>query len=433
MVQYITGFAQVQYVLPTCSTWLCTGRISAECRRGPTRNGMASWNPHPSGHNTHDMEQKLRQSQEAREGVERKLEEETRLKVFYQDKALQLESKLQDHDERESQDQSVPEDSKETGIREVKVGEALTFGLDPATIHGKLETQVDSEKGKILVRYNGDQEVVNTVGRFVGKSHTALADVMISGGRWYWEVDVRKSNHYRMGVASKTVKRDKWIGDTKKSWCIRNNDGEVSARHNYDDSGLRLVRNPPIIGVLLDYDSAKVHFFDVESGKHLQTYEVDISEPLRPAFQVNEGCVVVNSAAGSPAKMEELLSAMDAAGDTIPDFSCEASWQRNRFFNDKTMADISRLIGKEWRQVATCLGLQKVQLDKMELNHPKDHTRQVMEGLVAWRGTTKGDDEMLTELTSCLKKWDRSDLAEKIQDEHDRHSQLTAQGSEDPS
>ncbi|XP_019633337.1 PREDICTED: E3 ubiquitin-protein ligase TRIM69-like isoform X1 [Branchiostoma belcheri] len=425
-------------------------------------SGMASWNPHPSGHNTHDMEQKLRQSEEAREDVERKLEEETRLKVFYQDKALQLESKLQDHEERlcslenkmaalmekhpiqqqqqqqvvgervgrESQDQSVAEDSEETGIREVKVGEALTFGLDPATIHGKLDTQVDSEKGKILISYNGDQEVVNTVGRFVGKSHTALADVMISGGRWYWEVDVRKSNHYRMGVASKTVKRDKWIGDTKKSWCIRNNDGEVSARHNYDDSGLRLVRNPPIIGVLLDYDSAKVHFFDVDSGKHLQTYEVDVSEPLRPAFQVNEGCVVVNSAAGSPAKMEELLSAMDAAGDTIPDFTREASWHRNRFFNDKRMADISMLIGKQWRQVATCLGLQKVQLDKMELNHPKDHTRQVMEGLVTWRGTAKDDDEMLTELTSCLKKWDRSDLAEQIQEEHD---QLTTEASEDPS
>ncbi|CAH1265452.1 MID1 [Branchiostoma lanceolatum] len=404
-------------------------------------SGMASWDHHPSDGNSEDLKQNLRQSEEAREELARQLEEETRLKDLFQARVSQLESKLQDHEKRlrslESKMATLPEepqpqqvvdvtedlvgqgqgeyeDSQGSDIREVKAGESSKFGLDPATIHGKLETQVDMDKGKILIKYNGDQEVVNTVGRFVGKSHTALGDVLISGGRMYWEVDVRKSNHYRTGVVSKTVKRDKWIGDTKKSWCIRNNDGEVSARHNYVDSGLRLVRNPPVIGVLLDYDSAKVQFFDADSGKHLQTYDVDVTEPLRPAFQVNEGCVVVNSAV-FPAKMEELLSAMDAAG----------------FFNDKRLAALSKSIGKEWRQVASCLGLEKVQLDKLEINHPRDHSRQVLEGLSAWRLTMKDDGEMLAKLMASLQECNRSDLAEKIQEEHGQHGQT--EESDNPS
>ncbi|XP_066284329.1 SPRY domain-containing protein 4-like [Branchiostoma lanceolatum] len=335
---------------------------------------------------------------------------------------------------KEEQDQSVSnEDPEVLDIREVKAGETSTFGLDPATIHGKLETQVDKDKGKILIKYNKDQEVVNTMGRFVGKSHTALGDVLVSGGTMYWEVNVRKSNHYRVGVALKTVKRDKWIGDTKKSWCIRNNDGEVSARHNYVDSGLRLVRNPPVIGVLLDYDNAKVQFFDADSRKHLQTYEVDVTEPLRPAFQVNEGCVVVDSAA-SPAKMEELLAAKDAAGDSIPDLTHDTSSYKTRFFNDRRLAALSESIGKEWRQVASCLGLEKVQLDKLEINHPRDHNRQVLEGLSAWRLTMKDDDEMLAKLMASLQECSRFDLAEKIQEEHGQHGQTTeTEESENPS
>eukprot|EP00058_Branchiostoma_floridae_P016287 XP_002601775.1 hypothetical protein BRAFLDRAFT_121176 [Branchiostoma floridae] len=409
---------------------------------------MASWNPHPSdgARDTEDLEEKLRQSEELREETARKLEEETQLKVFYQGQVSQLESKLQDHEERlcslerkmasllekpqlqpvvsetdklAGQDQSKSGDSQGLVNREIKAGETCTFGLDPATIHGKLETQEDSDKGNILIKYNGDQEVVNTLGRFVGKSHTALGDVLVSGGRMYWEVDVHKSNHYRIGVATKTVKRDKWIGDTKKSWCIRNNDGEVSARHNYEDCGLPLVRNPPVIGVLLDYDNAKVHFFDADSSKHLHTYEVDVSEPVRPAFQVNEGYVVVDTAV-SLAKMEELLAVMDAASDSIPDVKHEASLRKTRFFNDARLTDLSKSLGKEWRQVASCLGLEKVQLDKVEINYPRDHNRQVLEGLSAWRLTMKDDDAMLEELTSCLRKGGRSDMAEKIQEEYEK-------------
>ncbi|CAH6785806.1 E3 ubiquitin-protein ligase RNF135 [Phodopus roborovskii] len=112
-----------------------------------------------------------------------------------------------------------------------------------------------------------------------------LCSQALSSGRKYWEVDTRNCNHWAVGVASWSMKRNQMLGRTKDSWCIEwKGPGQFSAWAMEKKTDLHLGR-PEVVGVWLDLELGKLAFYSVSDQETLlYECEVSVSSPLHPAF-----------------------------------------------------------------------------------------------------------------------------------------------------
>ncbi|XP_077173864.1 fibronectin type III and SPRY domain-containing protein 2 isoform X2 [Paroedura picta] len=111
-------------------------------------------------------------------------------------------------------------------------------------------------------------------------------------GRHYWEVDVDDSIEYRIGVAFENVSRDSYLGTSHSCWCMRHT--VTPSRHVYEflNNGMtpdvRLTVPPRKIGLLLDYDSGTLSFFNTDIMQHLYTFHIHFQDFVCPCFAVEE-------------------------------------------------------------------------------------------------------------------------------------------------
>ncbi|XP_036790067.1 protein NLRC3-like [Oncorhynchus mykiss] len=114
----------------------------------------------------------------------------------------------------------------------------------------------------------------------------------LSGGRYYWEVEMDGDQIY-IGVVYKGMKRrgdedDSWIGLNRKSWCLFCSDSGYDFYH----PGVSVRRSisdpvPNRVGVYLDWSAGTLSFYSVSSSgtlTHLYTEHTRFTEPLYPGF-----------------------------------------------------------------------------------------------------------------------------------------------------
>ncbi|XP_063785116.1 E3 ubiquitin/ISG15 ligase TRIM25-like [Pseudophryne corroboree] len=158
---------------------------------------------------------------------------------------------------------------------------------------------LDVTTGSDYIQISDDRKTASW--SFINKNHPVTperfqCDQVIStrgfsSGRHYWEVDVRKSEYWRVGMCYPSIDRrgrQSEIGNNNKSWCLcRRYDNQHSVIH--DSTEIQLPDNIPCdrVRVYLDYEAGQMSFYSLcDPIRHLHTYTAALTEPLHAALYI---------------------------------------------------------------------------------------------------------------------------------------------------
>ncbi|XP_068128107.1 E3 ubiquitin/ISG15 ligase TRIM25-like [Hyperolius riggenbachi] len=126
-----------------------------------------------------------------------------------------------------------------------------------------------------------------------------LSSQSFSSGRHYWEVDVRKSHGWIVGVGYPSIDRrgdQSLIGGNDKSWGLVRDDNQYSVVHDCTVIGLPDNISSAKIRIYLDYEAGQISFYDICAPiRHLHTFTATFTEPLHAVLGVGGGCVKICS------------------------------------------------------------------------------------------------------------------------------------------
>ncbi|XP_063817020.1 E3 ubiquitin/ISG15 ligase TRIM25-like [Pseudophryne corroboree] len=119
-----------------------------------------------------------------------------------------------------------------------------------------------------------------------------LSTRSFASGQHYWEVETSRSGNLRVGMCYPSIDRkgyQAWIGDNKKSWCLRrwhNNDSnQYSVMHDSKVTQLPTKFSFPKLRVYLDYEAGQLSFYELGGPvRHLYTFNATFTEPLHAAL-----------------------------------------------------------------------------------------------------------------------------------------------------
>ncbi|XP_068094178.1 E3 ubiquitin-protein ligase TRIM11-like isoform X1 [Hyperolius riggenbachi] len=188
-----------------------------------------------------------------------------------------------------------------TGLSDIIAGvtggcniqEATDISLDINTANNYLHISDDM---KIVSRSDIRQNRPQTPERFQGYRQV-MSRQSFSSGRHYWEVDVSKSEWWRVGMCYPSIARrggQSWIRGNNKSWDLgRKNKCYVG----HDSKGIRLPDNVSScnrVRIYLDYEAGQLSFYDLcVPIRHLHTFTANFTEPLHAALYVQKGSIKI--------------------------------------------------------------------------------------------------------------------------------------------
>uniref|UniRef100_A0A9L0SMI6 SPRY domain containing 4 n=1 Tax=Equus caballus TaxID=9796 RepID=A0A9L0SMI6_HORSE len=109
--------------------------------------------------------------------------------------------------------------AKRLGVAAAEARRGISFKLEEKTAHSSLALF----KGDTGVKYGlvglEPTKVALNVERF-REWAVVLADTAVTSGRHYWEVTVKRSQQFRIGVADVDMSRDSCIGVDDRSWVF---------------------------------------------------------------------------------------------------------------------------------------------------------------------------------------------------------------------
>ncbi|XP_075061081.1 E3 ubiquitin-protein ligase TRIM39-like [Mixophyes fleayi] len=124
-----------------------------------------------------------------------------------------------------------------------------------------------------------------------------------SSGRHYWEVEIRQSVWWGVGMCYPSIDRrggHSGIGDNNKSWCLCRYDNLFAVIH--DSKVIQLPDNIPCerVRIYLDYEAGQLSFYSLcDPIRHLHTVTATFTEPLHGVFYVDEGCIQISGESGA--------------------------------------------------------------------------------------------------------------------------------------
>ncbi|XP_076019848.1 B box and SPRY domain-containing protein [Genypterus blacodes] len=126
----------------------------------------------------------------------------------------------------------------------------------------------------------------------------ALGSPSMSSGTHSWVIDVDKSGAFKVGVCYASLERkgsgsQSRLGSNAQSWVLSHYDGEYSFCHAGKSVHLPVVRRPKRIGVLLDWPSETLMFYEPESCAVLHSLTHHFSDPLLLACAVADRSITV--------------------------------------------------------------------------------------------------------------------------------------------
>lgn len=126
----------------------------------------------------------------------------------------------------------------------------------------------------------------------------ALGSLSMSSGTHSWVVDVGQSGAFKVGVCYASMERkgsgnEARLGHNNQSWVLSHYDGDYSFCHTGNKVPLQVVRRPQRIGLLLDWPSHTLLFYEPDSCAVLHSVTQHFSAPLLPACAVTDRSITI--------------------------------------------------------------------------------------------------------------------------------------------
>ncbi|KAM3861693.1 E3 ubiquitin-protein ligase Midline-1 [Diretmus argenteus] len=176
------------------------------------------------------------------------------------------------------------------------------FKLDPKSAHRKLKVSHDNltvERDETSSKKSHAQE------RFTSQSsYGVTGNVYIDSGRHYWEALIGGSTWFAVGIAYKSAPKHEWVGKNSASWVLSRCNNSWVVRHNSKEMPIEPSPHLRRVGVLLDYDSGSVSFYDAVGSQHLYTFDIAFAQPVCPVFNLWNKCLTVLTGLPIPDHLE---------------------------------------------------------------------------------------------------------------------------------
>lgn len=175
----------------------------------------------------------------------------------------------------------------------------LQFRLDERTAHSSLDL-FKKDTGVIYRMLGLDPSHVPKNPERFRDWAVVLGDGQVSAGRHYWEVTVKKSQEFRVGVAEAQMSRDDCVGTSDSSWVFGYARRKWFAMTNKKSVPVTLVGKPERVGVLLDFEAGVLALVDPEKPRIIHTLKVPFKAPVCPAFGLWNGELITHSGLEEP-------------------------------------------------------------------------------------------------------------------------------------
>ncbi|XP_051762292.1 E3 ubiquitin-protein ligase Midline-1 isoform X1 [Ctenopharyngodon idella] len=176
------------------------------------------------------------------------------------------------------------------------------FKLDPKSAHRKLKVSHDN---LTVERDEASSMKSHAQDRFGGTGNYGVTgNVYIDSGRHYWEVLIGGSTWFAIGIAYKSAPKHSWVGKDSASWVLSRCNTSWAVRHNSKEFPIEPSPHMRRLGVLLDYDSGSLAFYDGAGTQHLYTFDIAFSQPICPVFSVWNKCLTVLTGLPIPDHLE---------------------------------------------------------------------------------------------------------------------------------
>ncbi|MEQ2205924.1 hypothetical protein XENOCAPTIV_018416 [Xenoophorus captivus] len=175
----------------------------------------------------------------------------------------------------------------------------LQFRLNERTAHSSLDL-FKKDTGIIYRMLGLDPSQVQDDPERFREWAVVLADKKISSGRHYWEVTVKKSEEFRLGVAEALMSRDECVGTNSSSWVFGYAQRKWFAMTNSKVVPVTLVGKPDRVGILLDYEAGILGLVDTEKPRIIHTLRAQFIGPVCPAFGLWDGELLTHSGLEEP-------------------------------------------------------------------------------------------------------------------------------------
>ncbi|XP_008281897.1 SPRY domain-containing protein 4 [Stegastes partitus] len=173
-------------------------------------------------------------------------------------------------------------------------GNNLQFRLDERTAHSSLD--LFKKDTGVIYRILGldPSHVQDNPERFRDWA-VVFGDGKITSGRHYWEVTVKKSQEFRLGVAEAQMSREDCVGTNSSSWVFGYAQRKWFVMTSNKIVPVTLVGKPDRLGILLDYEAGLLALVDVEKPRIIHTLRAQFKVPLCPAFGLWDGELLTHS------------------------------------------------------------------------------------------------------------------------------------------
>ncbi|XP_053078951.1 butyrophilin subfamily 1 member A1-like isoform X4 [Acinonyx jubatus] len=162
--------------------------------------------------------------------------------------------------------------------------QAVNVILDPATAHAAL---VLSEGNKCVTCGEESQDLPKDPQR-LNSLPCVLGHSVFTSGRWYWEVDVRDSGAWDLGICRSNVMRQGKICVKPENgfWAIRSYKDEYWVLTS-PEMQLTLKEHPTRVCIFLDYEGGCISFYNMMDKSHIYTFsQGPFNVSLRPFFRL---------------------------------------------------------------------------------------------------------------------------------------------------
>ncbi|NXU43564.1 CMYA5 protein, partial [Drymodes brunneopygia] len=121
---------------------------------------------------------------------------------------------------------------------------------------------------------------------------SVLGELLPAQGCHYWEIVVSACRSYRIGICYETITQSNVLGLSDTSWCMRCCPTQTRFLHTGVMSDVHVTEHLARIGILLDYSSGRLLFFNAERGLVLFAIKHKFTDAAHPAFALEKAGVL---------------------------------------------------------------------------------------------------------------------------------------------
>ncbi|NXE94388.1 CMYA5 protein, partial [Menura novaehollandiae] len=121
---------------------------------------------------------------------------------------------------------------------------------------------------------------------------SVLGELLPAQGCHYWEIVVSACRSYRIGICYEAITQNSVLGLSDTSWCMRCCPTQTRFLHTGVMSDVHVTEHLARIGILLDYSSGRLLFFNAERGLVLFTIRHKFTDAAHPAFALERAGVL---------------------------------------------------------------------------------------------------------------------------------------------